>query len=159
VYDMDDLQQTVREHAKNRRKEAERAEAIIASEVARFRAGLQVLDVVPAIVSLQERVEQIRQSEIDRARGRLGQLSVEQEAAIDAITRGIVNKLMHSPITALKSAAREAEADALITLVERLFDISGDRTIPSSRNTLKFQPSGLDSSTQVQEAGQAAGTD
>jgi len=159
VYDMDDLQQTVHEHAKNRRKEAERAEAIIASEVERFRAGLQVLDVVPAIVSLQERVEQIRQSEIDRARGRLGQLSVEQEAAIDAITRGIVNKLMHSPITALKSAAREAEADALITLVERLFDISGDRTIPSSRNTLKFQPSGLDSSTQVQEAGQAAGTD
>jgi glutamyl-tRNA reductase len=157
AYDMDDLQQTVHEHAEIRRKEAERAKAIIALEVERFRAGLQVLDVVPTIVSLQERVENIRQSEIDRARGRLGQLSVEQEAAIDAITRGIVNKLMHSPISALKSAAREAEAGALLPLVERLFNISDGGTLPSS--TLKFRQSGLDSSAQVQQAGEAVGTD
>ena len=159
VYDMDDLQRAVDDNAENRRKEAKRAEVIIASEVERFCAGMQILDVVPAIVSLQERVENIRQSEIDRARGRLGQLSVEQEAAIDAITRGIVNKLMHSPISVLKSAAREAEAGMLLPLVERLFDISDGKVSSSSQNTLKFRPPAIESRPHTQQAGEAAGTD
>ena len=54
AYDIDDLQQAVTSHVADRRKEAERAEAIIASEVERFEARLQTLDVVPTIVSLQD---------------------------------------------------------------------------------------------------------
>ena len=72
VYDIDDLQQAVASHVADRRKEAERAEAIIAAEVERFQARLQTLDVVPTIVSLQDHLETIRQAEIDRVRGRLG---------------------------------------------------------------------------------------
>ena len=86
VYDMDDLQQTVAEHVANRRKEAERAEEIVDAEVERFQAGLQSLDVVPTIIWLQERMENVRQTEIDHVRGRLGQLSPEQESAIHALT-------------------------------------------------------------------------
>ena len=74
VYDIDDLQQAVASHVADRRKEAERAEAIISSEVERFQARLQTLDVVPTIVSLQDHLETIRQAEIDRVRGRLGPL-------------------------------------------------------------------------------------
>ena len=86
------------------------AEAIIASEVERFEARQHTLDVVPTIVSLQDHLETIRQAEIDRVRGRLGPLSPEQEIAVEALTRGIINKVMHTPITTLKTAAREAEA-------------------------------------------------
>jgi len=131
VYDMDDLQRTVAEHVANRRKEAERAEEIVDAEVERFQSGLQTLDVVPTIIRLQERTENIRQAEIDHIRGRLGQLSPAQESAIDALTRGIVNKLMHSPISVLKTAAREADADTLLPLVERLFHFPDKETVES----------------------------
>jgi glutamyl-tRNA reductase len=127
TYDTDNLQQAVSSHVANRRKEAQRAEAIIASEVenfkARFESRLHTLDVVPTIVSLQDHLETIRQAEIDRVRGRLGPLSPEQEFAVEALTRGIINKVMHTPITTIKSAAREAEATTVIDVVRRLFNL------------------------------------
>jgi glutamyl-tRNA reductase len=123
VYDIDDLQQAVTSHVADRKKEAERAEAIISSEVARFQARLQTLDIVPTIVSLQDHLETIRQAEIDRVRGRLGPLSPDQELAVDTLTRGIISKIMHTPVTALKTAARESEATTLIDVVRRLFNL------------------------------------
>src|SRR5206468_13101783 len=123
VYDIDDLQQAVASHVADRRKEAELAEAIITSEVERFEARLQTLDVVPTIVSLQDHLETIRQAEIDRVRGRMGQLTPEQEIAIEALTRGIINKVMHTPITTLKSAAKESEATTVVDVVKRLFNL------------------------------------
>jgi len=123
VYDIDDLQQAVSAHVADRRKEAERAEEIIVGEVERFQSRLQTLDVVPTIVSLQDHLETIRQAEIDRVRGRLGSLSPEQELAVEALTRGIVNKIMHTPIRTLKTAARESEATTVVDLVRRLFNL------------------------------------
>ncbi len=123
VYDIDDLQQAVSSHVDDRRKEAERAEAIITAEVDRFQLRLQTLDVVPTIVSLQDHLETIRQAEIDRVRGRLGALSPEQELAVEALTRGIVSKIMHTPISTLKTAVREPEATTVIDLVRRLFNL------------------------------------
>ena len=131
VYDIDDLQQAVASHVADRRKEAERAEAIVTIEVERFQARLQTLDVVPTIVSLQDHLETIRQAEIDRVRGRLGPLNPEQELAVEALTRGIVNKIMHTPISTLKSAAREPEATTVIDLVRRLFNLQERRTVKS----------------------------
>jgi glutamyl-tRNA reductase len=123
VYDIDDLQQAVSSHVADRRKEAERAEAIIAVEVERFQVRLRTLDVVPTIVSLQDHLETIRQAEIDRVRGRLGALSPEQELAVEALTRGIISKIMHTPISTLKTAVREAEATTVVDIVRRLFDL------------------------------------
>jgi len=123
LYDIDDLQQAASTNASDRRKEAEKAEEIIASEVERFQAYLHTLQVVPTIVSLQDHLETIRQMEIERVRGRLGSLSAEQELAIDALTRGIVNKIMHTPISTLKTAARETEATTVVDLVRRLFNL------------------------------------
>ena len=124
VYDIDDLQQVVTSHLGDRRVEADRAEAIVQLEVDKFQERLQTLDVVPTIVSLQEHLETVRQAEIDRVRGRLGSLTPEQELAVEALTRGIVNKIMHTPITTLKSAARQSsEATTVIDLVRRLFGL------------------------------------
>jgi glutamyl-tRNA reductase len=127
VYDIDDLQQAVAAHVADRKKEAEHAEAIIATEVERFESRVQSLDVVPTIVSLQDHLETIRQAEIDRVRGRLGSLDPEQELAIDALTKGIINKIMHTPITTLKVAARDPEATTVIDLIRRLFNLQDRR--------------------------------
>jgi glutamyl-tRNA reductase len=123
VYDIDDLQQAVSSNLSDRRKEADRAEEIVNVEVERFQARLHTLEVVPTIVSLQDHLETIRQAEIDRVRGRLGPLSAGQELAIEALTRGIVKKIMHTPINTLKASARETEATTVIDLVRRLFNL------------------------------------
>jgi glutamyl-tRNA reductase len=131
VYDIDDLQQAVASHVADRQKEAELADDIIDVEVERFHARLQTLEVVPTIVSLQDHLETIRQAEIDRVRGRLGPLSPEQELAVDALTRGIVNKIMHTPISTLKTAARESEATTIIEVVRRLFNLESKKAAKS----------------------------
>jgi glutamyl-tRNA reductase len=132
VYDIDDLQQMVASHISDRRAEADRAEAIVQLEVDKFQARMQTLDVVPTIVSLQEHLETVRQAEIDRVRGRLGNLTPEQELAVDALSRGIINKIMHTPITTLKSAARESsESTTVIDLVRKLFNLRDARKVDS----------------------------
>ncbi len=127
VYDIDDLQQVASQHIADRRREADRAEAIVTDEVHRFEERLKTLSVVPTIVSLQQHMEDIRQAEIERARGKLGQLSPEQEQALEAITRGIVNKVLHTPITTLKTAAKDPEAGTLIAIIRRMFNLRGSR--------------------------------
>ena len=134
VYDIDDLQQAVSSHVADRKKEAEKAEAIVTDEVTRFHSRMMTLDVVPTIVSLQDHLETIRQAEIDRVRGRLGPLNADQEMAIEALTRGIVNKIMHTPISALKTAARESEATTVVDLVRRLFNLHDRENENSKRD-------------------------
>jgi len=124
LYDIDDLQQVVASHISDRRLEANRAEAIVQVEVDKFEARLQTLEVVPTIVSLQEHLETVRQAEIDRVRGRLGTLTPEQELAVEALSRGIINKILHTPIATLKSAAREtSDSTTVIDLVRKLFNL------------------------------------
>jgi glutamyl-tRNA reductase len=123
VYDIDDLQEVASANSANRAREAQRAEEIIVSEARKFCEHLDSLDVVPTIVSLQEQLETIRQAEVDKVRGKLGKLSPEQEQAIEAMTRGIVNKILHAPVTTLKTAARskEAESTTVIEVIRKLF--------------------------------------
>jgi len=123
VYDIDDLQDVVATHVSSRKQEAQAAEKIIEAEVERFQARLQSLHVVPTIVSLQDHFETIRQAELDRVRGRLGQLSAEQEEAVEALSRGIVNKILHTPITRLKSAAADPEITTLLDTFRKLFNL------------------------------------
>jgi len=64
---------------------------------------VQPENVMPTAVSLQKHLESIRQGEIDRVRGRLGRLSPEQEIAIESLTRGIINKVLHPTIRVLET--------------------------------------------------------
>src|ERR1700680_2072330 len=123
VYNIDDLQEASASHAAERSKEATRAESIIEDEVGRFNARLQSLHIVPTIISLQDYVETIRQAEVDRVRGRLGHLSPEQEQALEILTHGIVNKILHAPITRLKSAAAGPEVTTLVEAFKKLFNL------------------------------------
>jgi glutamyl-tRNA reductase len=124
VYDVDDFQTVASANTAERKKEAERAEKIVELEVDRFASRMKSLAVVPTILSLQEYCETIRQAEIDRIRGRLGQISSDQEAAIEAMTRAIINKLLHTPITTLKSSASEPEAATIHDMIRRIFNLN-----------------------------------
>lgn len=127
VYDIDDLQAVAAGNTAERQKEAERAEKIIEIEVDRFASRMKSLAVVPTILSLQEQCETIRQAEMDRIRGKLGELTPEQEAAIDSMTHGIINKLLHTPITTLKSSAVEPEAATIHEIIRRIFNLNHNR--------------------------------
>jgi glutamyl-tRNA reductase len=129
VYDIDDLQDAVSSHVAGRKKEAELAEHIIDAEVERFQARLKSLHLVPTIVSLQDQFETIRQAELDRVRGRLGKLTPEQEAAIEALSHGIVNKILHTPIRSLKSAAAGPEITTLIEAFHKIFDLQAKAAV------------------------------
>jgi glutamyl-tRNA reductase len=127
VYDVDDLQSIASKNTAERKREAERAERIIELEVDRFASRMKSLEVVPTILSLQEYCETIRQAEIDRIRGRLGMISPDQEAAIEAMTRAIINKLLHTPITTLKSSAAHPEAATIHEMIRRIFNLTGGK--------------------------------
>jgi glutamyl-tRNA reductase len=118
VYDIDDLQQVAASHMAERSREAMDAEALIEGEVERFQQRQRTVNVAPAIVALQQQAEEIRQAELKRAQTRLGSLTAEQIAAVEALTRGLVNKFLHPPMQALKQAARENDAARLETLCE-----------------------------------------
>jgi glutamyl-tRNA reductase len=118
VYDIDDLQQVAAAHMEERGRQAGDAEALIAAEVERFHQRRRTVNVAPAIVTLQRQAEEMRLAELKRMHTKLGTLSEEQIAAVEALTRGLVNKFLHAPMQALKQAARENDA----TRVEALCD-------------------------------------
>ncbi len=118
VYDIDDLQQVAAAHMEERSRQAVDAEAVITAEVERFRQRQRTVNVAPAIVALQRRAEEIRVAEIERIHARLGVLTAEQLAAVEALTRGLVNKFLHPPMQALKQAAREGDSVRLEAVCE-----------------------------------------
>jgi len=118
VYDIDDLQAVAAAHMAERSREASDAETLIAGEVERFQQKQRTVNVAPAIVALQLHAEEIRQAELRRIQARLGGLSAEQLAAVEALTRGLVNKFLHPPMQALKQAARDGDQMRLETVCE-----------------------------------------
>jgi glutamyl-tRNA reductase len=121
VYNIDDLQQVVAANRKLREKEAERAEEIAGQEVQRLVRRLASREVAPTIVALEQRLAAIRELEWERFRSRLGTLTGDQRDAVDQLTRGILNKILHGPITELKSAAGNPENGMMVHLVRRIF--------------------------------------
>lgn len=122
LYDIDDLQSVAASHLDNRTREAQRAEAIIAEEVVRFQRRVQTLDVAPMIVSLQSAAEEMRQTELRRAQTRLQSLTAEQQAAVEALTRGLMNKFLHTPMQVMKAAAIEADT-VVLDVIQAAFNL------------------------------------
>ena len=118
VYDVDDLQQVAVAHMEERSRQAVDAEALIEAEVERFHQRQRTVNVAPAIVALQKQAEEIRLGELERIHARLGTLTAEQLAAVEALTRGMVNKFLHPHMQAIKRAAREGDAARLEALCE-----------------------------------------
>jgi len=124
LYDVDDLQGVVAANLKERQKEAKRAEGIIDEEIGQFFRWLASLDVVPTIVALRGRLEEIRKGELEKTFGSLKELDDKQRRSIEALTAAIVNKVLHQPITVLKQAQNDAATDCYVDAVRTLFNLA-----------------------------------
>jgi glutamyl-tRNA reductase len=105
LIDMDDLERYCPVDVSTRQVEQQQAEAVAAEEADRLAEWLRFRAMSPAIAELRTYAESIRKSELRRSAPRLRDLTPEQSAAVDALTAGIVNKLMHGPTVALRAAA------------------------------------------------------
>jgi len=81
-------------------------------------------EVVPTIMALEEKLNRIRQGEMERFQGRLTSLTPEQRETVEALTQGILNKILHGPITELKSGAGSPEHRALVQVIRRIFGVA-----------------------------------
>ena len=124
LYDIDDLQSVAGSHMKERSREAELAEAMILAEVDKYQRRLHALNVAPEIVQLQQSAEQIRLGELRRVGNRLQGLSAEQQTAVEALTRSLVNKFLHRPVQAIKAAASEGNT-AAVEAIREAFGTTG----------------------------------
>jgi glutamyl-tRNA reductase len=95
VFDIDDLESVIASNIREREKEAERAELILESEVMQFQQALRALDIGPTIGALRQKMQDMARQELERQRHRLGQLTPEQEKAIEALLISTVNKISH----------------------------------------------------------------
>jgi glutamyl-tRNA reductase len=123
LYDLDDLKSVAEANLRLRMREAAAAEALVDAEVSEFLEWQKSLDVVPLLVELRRRGEEIRRAEIEKARARLGTLTPEQEKALEAATAAIVNKMLHGPTVQLKELAKDGHPPELIGLVKRLLGL------------------------------------
>jgi glutamyl-tRNA reductase len=129
VYDIDDLQRIVDQNLQGRGEVAQHAELIVTEEVERLLARMRARDVAPTIVSLQEQLESLRRAEVARFRGKLGALTPEQEEAVEALSRGIINKIAHGPISELRRESERAGRNGhsgeghgdLVAVIRRVF--------------------------------------
>jgi glutamyl-tRNA reductase len=123
VYDIDDLQQVADANMRQRQKEAELAEEIVEEEVDRMLRRLKSLEIAPTIVSLNQQLEQVRKAEIERWRSKLGDLTPQQEQAIEALTRGLIGKIAHTPITQMKELSHHPDGLRFVEFVKRAFNL------------------------------------
>jgi glutamyl-tRNA reductase len=124
LYDIDDLESVVASSLAGRRREAARAEAIVAEEAESFREWQASREVVPAIASLRAHAEEIRAAELERVRGRL---STSDQEVVESITARIVEKLLHLPTVRLKEAAAGADGGSYAQAVRHLFGLGDER--------------------------------
>jgi len=123
LYDIDDLQGVIEANKKEREKEAELAEGIVGGEVSQLYSWLKTLDITPTIVSLREKLEKIRVSELEKLMNNLGDISAAQRKAIEAASSAMINKVLHSPTSNLKKMADTAEGDLYLDSARKLFDL------------------------------------
>ena len=123
LYDIDDLRNVIDANLRQRQREALSAEDIVRQEVEAFIEHTRTRDVTPTIVSLREHWEGVRREEIGRIRRRLGQLSPEQEAALDTLTQGLLNKFLHGPISELKRLSGDSSVEDPIHTIKRILGL------------------------------------
>jgi glutamyl-tRNA reductase len=122
-YDVDDLKQVVDANLRERAREAQRAETLVEREVGKFMARQGDTDVIPTIVSLRARLEEIRLGEVKKTLARLPDVSPETRAAIEALSSAMVSKILHAPITKLRESSRAGASRSWQELVHELFGL------------------------------------
>lgn len=124
VYDIDDLRSVVDNNADDRGIAAERGEEMVSPAVMEYMSWLSTLHVVPLIKELRSGAERIRSHELARALKRMD-LSPEETAAVERMSHSLVNKLLHGPISELKSLAESGHPLESAEVQRRLLALEG----------------------------------
>ncbi len=123
LLDMDDVADFATRAKEGRQQEVPRAEAIVAEEVARYMDVAAQRHVAPLVAMLYERAEDVRSAELARFQRRLARLDPASAQAVEALTRGIVAKLLHDPVVNVKAAAGTPPGEQLAQALRQLFDL------------------------------------
>jgi glutamyl-tRNA reductase len=122
LYNIDHLQGVVDANRQRRGGEAQKAEGIVAAEVAAFERWFNALEVVPTIVALREKLERIQGAELAKAAW-LERLPEAERRRVEVLTASILNKVLHDPIVGLKEESRQKDALPYVAAIRRLFNL------------------------------------
>ena len=123
LFDMDDLENVVKRNSAGRQAAAEAAEKIVQAEVQGFRGKLMAERVVPTIVALRRRLDELCQQELDVLRKEFGPFTEDQDEALTALTAHITRRIAGSLARELKELPERQEQDVLAAAVEKLFQL------------------------------------
>ena len=123
-FDVDDLQEVVARNQEARREMANEAEALLQDEARLFLEWWDGLEAVPLVNRLRLHLEDIREQELQKALSRMGpDLSSRERKVVEALSKGIVNKIMHTPVTHLRSPQTRQQRHQAMRVVEELFEL------------------------------------
>jgi glutamyl-tRNA reductase len=132
LYNIDDLQTTVRENLARRVSEIDRAETIVGEEADKFSAWLRSRGAIPTVIALRQRFEDVRRSELERLEFKLSTLPPDVRERVNEITHLIVEKLLLTPTERLKSLTDAETVAAYAEALTRLFALPDDQTIQAA---------------------------
>ena len=126
LLDMDDLKAFAESSMDRRRREVARVRRIISAELERLRTERTAREVAPLVSALRSRGEDIRLAELERYRSKLETVDPKTAEAIEALTRGIVAKLLHEPTVRVKEAAGSGRGELYADALSALFDLDSE---------------------------------
>jgi glutamyl-tRNA reductase len=128
LYDLDDLENVVDHNAHDREVAATEAQKILQSEAQGFRRRLMAERVVPTIVALRERLDEICRQELDSFRNECGPFSVDQDEMLNAVMSRMTQRIAGSLARELKELPEKMEQEQMATALQRLFHLQAPKT-------------------------------
>jgi glutamyl-tRNA reductase len=125
LFDVDDLRAGLDTTLASRLREVPAVEAIVDEEVATFTRRYRELEVEPLLAALRRQAEAIRERELERALGRLGDVDEETAQQMAQLSRSLVTKLLHEPTVRLRELAAEGGVDEMSEALRELYGIAG----------------------------------
>ena len=123
-YDVDDLQEVVARNQEARQAMAREAEELLKQEAQQFLDWWDSLEAVPTINRLRSTMEAVRAEELQKALSRMGpDFSARERKVVEALSKGIINKILHTPVTQLRAPQNRSDRQQALRTVERLFDL------------------------------------
>ncbi len=124
LFNVDDLEAVVAQNQEARRQLAQEAEGILEEELETFLAWWHALETIPTIRSLRQKMEAIRTQELEKALSRLGsEFGEKHQGVIEAMTRTIINKILHDPTVQLQSQRDLESRQRAMQTLQDLFNL------------------------------------
>jgi len=125
AFDVDDLQEVVARNQESRREIAQEAEGLLAEEARQFLEWWDGLEAVPLVNRLRNHLEDIREQELQKALSRMGpDLSARERKVVEALSKGIINKILHTPVTRLRAPQPRQQRHLAMKVMQELFELN-----------------------------------